>query len=710
MAIARGFAILHLNPRTMRIPILILPAAVLLPAAATAQYQNTPAQIPATGSLTENVDFADVDHDGDFDAIIADGGDTTQDQNRIYINLGGVQSGTVGFFSDETGSRMPVQNTDGRDIEFADIDQDGDHDIYTSNTAQLLNQGNRWWVDNNGFGVWTDETATRWVGLGGAGSSVPASAVLAGNTFIDWSCDCDFGDMDNDGDLDLFHGTYGGAFGGQVPTRLFLNNGSGFFSEFNPSGFQLPTTNIANGNPGLWCQGTQTASTTNTTGTNCDIATSGLDLDTLDADGDFDLDLLMGSRQDAPRYYKNLLQENGSLAWRDVTGSALPAGYWSGGDNYEQEQGDMDNDGDWDLYGLNWPGLSDAVFNNASTAANIIYNNSQTLASSGNDDNEGDFVDYDNDGDLDLIIGAFFSTDRLYRNNYAGGAPGSFSYSFVNPSGLTNGRSLDIDVADVDNDGDYDAISAEDGGNNEKLYKNILNPGDNKAALIAKTEQLGNNTAAAALRTARATIKDSGSYYNTWYNANKVRITVDGCTLPDVTAITSQGNVFRARLPGNLVGAVSYTWRSTDEHGNTGVSAAKNYTGSTGAAHAVAFGTGTAGTSGTPGIKALSVAFPGTTSHIAVTGLPAGTTTLLYVTDTKLASPLFLTGLCNINIIGTILGQKQGPADATGCLVGSFPIPVTAPAGLKFYAEGFGINGIAGNLLSSTQGLEVTVQ
>ncbi|MBM3978341.1 MAG: hypothetical protein FJ299_15310, partial [Planctomycetes bacterium] len=48
-------------------------------ATTSAQYQNTPAQIPATGSLTENVDFADVDHDGDFDAIIADGGDTTQD-------------------------------------------------------------------------------------------------------------------------------------------------------------------------------------------------------------------------------------------------------------------------------------------------------------------------------------------------------------------------------------------------------------------------------------------------------------------------------------------------------------------------------------------------------------------------------------------------------------------------------------------------------
>jgi hypothetical protein len=372
--------------------------------------------------------------------------------------------------------------------------------------------------------------------------------------------------------------------------------------------------------------------------------------------------------------------------------------------------GDMDNDGDWDLYGLNWPGLSDAVYNNASTTSTITFNGMQTLASSANDDNEGDFFDYDNDGDMDLVIAAFASTDRLYRNNYAGGAPGTFSYTLVGGSGLTNGRALDSDVADVDNDGDYDIMTAEDANQNEKLYKNILNPGDNRAALIAKTEDLANNTSAAATRPARATIKDSGNYYTTWYNTNKVRITVDGCTLPDVTAITSQGNLFRAPVPGNLVGAVSYTWRSTDEHGNTGVSAAKTYTGSYGGAHAVAFGIGSPGTTGTPVIKALSVGFPGTTLHLAVTGLPTGTTTLLYVTNTKLGAPLYLPGLCNINIAGMILGQRQGLADAAGCLVGSFPIPSGAPAGLKVYAEGFGFNGVAGDLLSATQGLEITIQ
>ncbi|TAJ16593.1 MAG: VCBS repeat-containing protein [Planctomycetota bacterium] len=679
-------------------------AGFLVPATiANAQFQLAVGQLPATGGTSEQIDFADVDHDGDADALIANGGKSANQQNRMLINLGGAQGGSPGFFADETAARLPAQTWAGHDVEFADIDADGDYDAHLSNTASILNQGNRWWVDVSGVGHYQDQTTTRWVGLGLPGSSIHPGAVLAGGSFIDWSADSDFGDLDADGDVDLFHSSYGGNFSGTVPTRVFLNDGAGFYSEFNPTGFQLAGVNIAVGDPALWCQGLH--------GIDCDIATSSLDVDLFDADGDFDLDLLFGARQEAPRYFKNrLVEDGGQLLYQDVTTSAFPAGYWSGGDNFEQEQADMDNDGDWDLYGLNWPGLNDAVFNNTSTPTAIAYANMQTLASSGNDDNEGDFLDFDDDGDLDLVVAAFAGTDRLYRNNYAGGAPGSFSYSLVTPSGFSSGRALEAEVADVDNDGDYDVLTAEDSTFDEKLYVNVLNPGDSRAALIARTEALESATAAPGARVARSTIQDSGSYYTTWYNATRVRVTVDGCALPEVAARTSQGNVFRALLPRNLVGAVGYRWLSSDEHGNTGASAVKNYAGSYAGAHAVAFGVGSAGTTGTPQIKALSVAFPGTTSHIAVTGLPAGTTTLLYLTDTQLAAPLALPGLCNINVIGTILGQKIGPADAAGCLVASFAVPAGAPPGLKVYAEGFGLNGVAGNLLSSTQGLEVTIQ
>ena len=94
---------------------------------------------------------------------------------------------------------------------------------------------------------------------------------------------------------------------GRVPTRLFLNDGNGFYAEFNPSGFQLSGAEIQEGDPGIWCEGTQKNLTTSTDGTFCDVAADPLDIDVGDFDGDFDLDILHGARNELPRLFANRL-------------------------------------------------------------------------------------------------------------------------------------------------------------------------------------------------------------------------------------------------------------------------------------------------------------------------------------------------------------------------------------------------------------------
>ena len=567
--------------------------ACLIATSAEAQvFTDNTIAIPTSGSAnnssTENVDFGDVDLDGDWDAVFADGGDAGNDQNRIWVNQGGLQAGTVGDFVDDTGARFPLIMQDGRDIEFVDFDSDGDLDLYSSNTSQLSNQSNRWWVNDGGLqggtlGFYTDETAIRWVGIGNAQSSINPSQALGGGGFIDFSCDCDFGDLDNDGDMDLVHSSYGGIFGGQVPTRIFLNDGLGMFTEFNPGGGQLANQTITVGDAGIWCEGTQATDTNSSDGQFCDIASSALDIDIGDIDGDFDLDILHGSRQTVPRMFENRLEENGGdpltdLIFRDVTGSAFVGTHSTGNGHYEQEMGDLDGDGDLDIYGLNWLaafGFDDITMRGVGDGT---FDQITTLGNSSTDDNEGDFLDYDLDGDLDLFVANFQGQDRLYRNENNGGA--TFSLVDVTSGNIPpyvsfSPTSLDADCCDVDNDGDYDVLVAADNGDRNVLLTNNTDPVsgmDNHAPYIPNVEQAPDRLPGPIPTVIRAQVYDNAPYYITWYNDVEIRYTVDGGPQQVVPMVSSGGQIFRGELPGNLDGTVCYMIAATDQYGQTGVS------------------------------------------------------------------------------------------------------------------------------------------
>jgi hypothetical protein len=697
-------------------------AALAVQGLANAQiFSDNQADIPQgnpdNNSLSENVDFGDVDLDGDFDAIFADGGDDGNDQNRIWINMAGLQAGTIGIFQDQTATRFPVFLDDSRDIEFGDFDQDGDLDIYSSNTAQLTNQGNRWWINNGGIqggtlGFYVDQTSTRWAGLGAAGSSIPPGALIGG-TFIDWSCDCDFGDLDNDGDLDLVHSSYGGAFGGEVPTRLFLNDGAGVFVEFNPSGFQLPGNNINNGNPALWAQGTQSANTTNATGVNADVASSALDIDVGDIDGDYDLDILHGAREQLPRMFQNRLAENGgsTLAFRDVTGSAFPAGYSTGNGHYEQEMGDLDADGDIDIYGLNWLAgffnFNDATYRNNGSG---VYTTIQTLSNSSSDDNEGDFLDYDADGDLDLFVANFSGSSKLYR----GDNTGFLTYQTGSTSGLnvTGFVALDADACDVDEDGDFDVFQSNDNGARNQFWENNTTGNDVLAPTIPRHENPGTQSAADGDIVVRAHVYDNAPYYSTWYAQTAVRVEVDGFRLPNFVAHSSAGQVFRAVLPKHLVGSVGLQWQATDVAGNTGTSSTNVYASNFGGTFEVLYGSGSADANAIePTVELLSLTIPGRKLWFGIEGSPNATYILAYAAA---SFPTFLLpGIGNINIDPlTANASLTGLLDANGKAVHTANVPGFLLPGQSVFFQVITLAPQLPNPPSpgTSQGLELIVQ
>lgn len=676
-------------------------------------FQDASGQIPATQSYTEDCDFADVDHDGDWDVALADGGDQGNDQSRLWVNRAGLQGGALGLYADVTATQLPVASYQSRDIDFADIDGDSDADLVLSNDSGFTNQSSRFWINAGGLqggaaGVFTDQTAARWIGLGAAGSSLPAGQVLASGGFIDWCSDSDLADLDLDGDLDLVHSSHGGAWGGQTPTRVFSNDGLGNFSEFNPSSFQLPGSSIANSDPGLWCEGLQLANTLVANGSQCDVATSAEGIELGDLDGDFDVDLLHGARQEAPRLFSNRWEENGgALGFRDMTGTAFPAGYWSGTDNWEQEQADFDLDADLDFAGVNWPGSAEAYFPNQASAGAPSFGAFALLPDSNNGDNDATVLDYDNDGDPDLFVSATATTDRLYRN--LAPAAGFALHTNLQTGFILGTHTLEAEAADVEHDGDWDLLSCEDAGHNEILYRNTKNTVSPQAPRITDLEALANSAPSTGQRLVRAHVYDNAPNWGVPLEAAALRVQISGCTLPDFAARGAAVNLFRGTLPANLIGALSYALRVTDEHGNTAQSSSASYTSAPPPGYATPFGLASPGSLGNVILQPLSVAFPGTTLYLGIANAAPSKAWLGYLTTAPIPGGLYLPGLGALNIAGAILLAKSGVTDASGCAVLATPVPAGAPSGLHVFAQGFVVDGLGGDLLASTLGLELVL-
>jgi hypothetical protein len=149
--------------------------------------------------------------------------------------------------------------------------------------------------------------------------------------------------------------------------------------------------------------------------------------------------------------------------------------------------GDVNNDGWNDLY-LTFLGLNALLLNNGDDTFTPVTRKAGVGGGTDVHSSSAAFIDYDNDGDLDIYVASYGSTpdigypDQLYRNDGVDvdGVP-----HFVDMAPLLhmdqpqNGESkwgLGVATADYDNDGDMDIYVADDyDGTN--LNDGSLNPG-----------------------------------------------------------------------------------------------------------------------------------------------------------------------------------------------------------------------------------------
>lgn len=385
-------------------------------------YPELISTLPGEAFFAGGAAAGDFDGDGHVDLVFT----RLNDNDIFYRNRG---DGTFEARTTTAGFIFPTY-TNG--VVSGDIDNDGDLDLYMTSVGYTRN----YLYLNNGHGFFTD-----------AGTSHPTALA---NGVQRSGQGASFGDYDNDGYLDLVTGDWGN-FVAKSQSRLFRNRGAaqpgGFedvtvaaginvyrdersyryaprFVDLDRDG-QMDLTFVAdfetsqlfwNNGDGTFTDGTLAA------GVGTDL--NGMGTTFGDYDGDGDLDWFITNITEPPGIvtpfggWNRLYRNEGNRTFSDVTQAAgVRDSRWSWGTTFF----DYDNDGDVDLAatnGYNGQGWIDdrtflwqnsgGVFSDVSDASNI------------SDTQQGRgliHLDYDEDGDLDVLVVNNAAAPVLYRND-----------------------------------------------------------------------------------------------------------------------------------------------------------------------------------------------------------------------------------------------------------------------------------------------------
>ena len=437
--------------------------------------------------------FLDYNNDGFLDIYLIQGGKpNTLDQNlsnQLY------QNNTDGTFTNVTSRSGLGDRGCGMGVATGDFDNDGWTDIYVSNFgANILYR-------NQGDGTFKDVTK---------------SAKVGNN---DWSCSCAFFDYDLDGDLDLYVVNY---IIYDKSSETCTNRKTGEVEYCHPRNFR-PAKDILYRNDG---DGTFT-DVSKASGAYASIPCRGLGVAIADIDHNGYPDLYIANDTD-----QNFLYLNRKGQFRDIaffSGTALnKEGVREGGMGVDIA--DYNGDGWPDIFVTNtetntlYRSHGDGTFTDVSDesglggiTANLVGFGTQ-------------FLDYDNDGDLDIFVtngevqdkidresgqSIYPQRDQLYRKNadntyteVSFDSGDYFSHQYV-------GRGAAF--GDYDNDGDTDILVTNcnqkpvllrnDGGNRKNwLSIKLVGQKSNRSAIGARALLTCNN------RIQLAEVRSTASY------------------------------------------------------------------------------------------------------------------------------------------------------------------------------------------------------
>ena len=377
---------------------------LIQPAAAQALTFTDITEVAGVGDKGhgKGVAFADVDSDGDLDLYVSNKGG----ENALFINDG---TGTFVPASREIGDRLDDSGMSMGSC-FGDIDNDGDQDLYIVKGGRYEIEANRLLINENGRFV----DATRKAGVGSKEFTYSAA----------------FADVDNDGFLDLYLANYGVG----AKNILYRNNGdstftditdtagvgdrswswSGVFSDLNSDGYQdlyVVNGRYPGGEPNhLYMNNGDGTFRDASRDSGADDGNWGLGAATADVDNDGDFDLFVSNYVGPNKLYLN----DGTGNFTDVSeASGLADEGWGKGPSF----GDVDHDGDMDLYEGDCKLANKLYLNDGSGVFTDVADQNPVLKNETVRTKGTAFADIDNDGDLDLYVVNWGVSNRLYRND-----------------------------------------------------------------------------------------------------------------------------------------------------------------------------------------------------------------------------------------------------------------------------------------------------
>ena len=302
--------------------------------------------------------FADVDGDGDADVLVTGQDSAGFFHARLYRNDG------TGTFTEASGTPFAFKAVIWGGIAFGDVDGDGDVD--------LLITGREYWLDepiaklyhNDGTGTFTEVSGT------------PFEPVMQSRV--------EFADLDGDQDLDVLLVGQDGT--GEPFTALYLNDGSGTYTEASGTGLGTATLGAmaladVDGDQdldillsGVWVRNAfrtllylnaGNASFTESVAMPFGAIPNGT-LSWADVNGDQAPDLLITGSKYQPTGLAHLYLNDGSGGFAEVSGTSLATLA-----NGALAWADVDGDSDLDLLLAGWTGstpVTKLYLNNSTTA------------------------------------------------------------------------------------------------------------------------------------------------------------------------------------------------------------------------------------------------------------------------------------------------------------------------------------------------------